>query len=483
MARGHSIRFALLFVLGLHACAYRAKVPVAELGEHEGEDVVVASDQHDTILDAFTGELKFYQFANALPNIKAGMKTGVAVRAANAETAVTEETEVAAKTAVVTEAVAMTSVAGTMTAAAAMTVTGVAEMMGGATAMTRVVAMATVMTDVADATKDKLEVCNDSLAVKGSEVPMPARGFITCCNFSFSKSEMLSHLTNYLKAGGRLIDTAPDYHHEDTVGEAILAAGIPREKLWISTKVDTDGWRGIKGSPSKWVLAQVDKSLKAMHLSYVDSMVLHFGIAQVAMEAKQPVELNATKIWRTIGPAEHVEMWRGLMQAKRQGKVRNIGVCETTRKEIENLIQETGETPSMVVTWVHPWMPKVQLDFVSWAQSKEMAVVAYGLFNFKYFPFGKGGPNSSSNLLRVQAAEKAGKKHNVTWGQIAIKWARDQGVGFLTGLYHPEYLEEDLPCLDGLHLDAEDHATLAEAPPWECKDQYTAHQFFPGCIP
>lgn len=288
---------------------------------------------------------------------------------------------------------------------------------------------------------------------------------------------MVSSLTSYLAAGGRLIDTAPDYTYEPDVGKVVHASKIPREELWLSSKVDTDGWRALMGSPKAWALAQVDKTLKTMGVSFLDSMSLHFGPAQVALQSPQPKTTEDTEKMHTIGPKDYAEMWRGLMEAKKAGKVRNIGVVETSRKEIENLISETGEVPAIAMTWHHPWTPSKQKDYVSWLQSKNITVVAYGLFNFKNPAFAE----LTSAIMPV--VQKVAEKHKTTFGQVAMKWATDQGLAFVSGMYHSEFLQEDLSC-QTFQTDKEDLELLASAPAWPCElTLFATKQNLPGCVP
>merc|ERR1719322_1438011 len=87
-----------------------------------------------------------------------------------------------------------------------------------------------------------------------------------------------------------------------------------------------------------------------------------------------------------------------------------------------------------------------------------MAVQVYRLFLFKYMDKSKA---------RVQAATEAGLRHGVTYGQLVLQWALDQGVAFITPLYHPEYMSEDLPCQD-FHTDAEDEKLLRTHEPFPC---------------
>merc|ERR1719440_1036574 len=86
---------------------------------------------------------------------------------------------------------------------------------------------------------DGHEACNETLPVKGSAKRMPTRGFITCCDMSVPQAEMVESIKNYFDKGGRLVDTAPGFGYERAVGKAIEESRLPRDKLWLSTKIDT----------------------------------------------------------------------------------------------------------------------------------------------------------------------------------------------------------------------------------------------------
>lgn len=280
---------------------------------------------------------------------------------------------------------------------------------------------------------------------------------------------MVDSLKDYLRTGGRLIDTAPGYMSETEVGTAVRTSGVPREEIWVSSKIEPmspAGFASLKGSIKDWAHAQVNETLRRMKLSYIDSMVLHYGPAQS--------QLQGTDGERKLGLPEYVEMWRGLMEAKQAGKVRNIGVCESTRSEIEHLIKATGETPAIALVWLSPFMPPEQFAVIKWMKGMGIAVQAYGLFNHKYMP----GANST-----VGAATAAAQRHGVTWGQLLLQWALDKGVALSTGMYHPHYLAEDTPCLD-FHTDAQDEQLLAAPPRWSCQTSIeNANQVLSGCAP
>jgi len=322
---------------------------------------------------------------------------------------------------------------------------------------------------------------------------------------------MVDALKTYLVSGGRHIDTAPDYNYEKEVGEVVRESTVPREEIWIASKVDTDHWLSHMGSPRAWALAQVDKSLNVMGLSYIDSMLLHFGPLQVARQASL---LPLSPGLHRVGPTEYAEMWRGLVDARNAGKVRNIGVCESTRSEVENIINATNEVPAIAVTWYHPWVPKEQKDYVSWLQSLGVAVEAYGMLSWagaqlipeiskpaemiglEWIPgrLYRTDALRQANASTMQAARAAALRHNVTWAQLVLQWVVDQGIAFLTkmapdpslGVDQQQFLIEDLPCLD-FHTDAQDEELIRLAPPWTCNttmDMFPlSPQILPGCAP
>lgn len=318
--------------------------------------------------------------------------------------------------------------------------------------------------------------------VKGTEYVMPARGMITCCSANYMMTTdvpaLQTSVEDYLRAGGRLIDTAPDYgSSESAVGKAVVASNIPRHEIWLQTKIDTDHFvksklmNAAKGlllpganqtsvSAYNWTLARVDSSLRIMNLSYLDSIVLHFGPAQAKFQTFQD---------KIPTDADFVQMWRALIDSQKQGKVRLIGVCESTQAEVQSLIDATGETPAVALVWYNPWMPVKQRNYVGWLKSKGIAVQAYGLF-------------TQLSTEMVQAAERLGRPHNATWGQFIIQWALDQGIGFTTS-YHGGWLREDMQCL-GFHTNAEDRTTLG--PELSCEEARASlveptRQFIPGC--
>ncbi|OLP82204.1 NADPH-dependent conjugated polyketone reductase C2 [Symbiodinium microadriaticum] len=234
----------------------------------------------------------------------------------------------------------------------------------------------------------------------------------------------------YLAAGGRLIDTAQGYGNHLDIGEAIRQSAVPRDDLWVTSKV-----RVRACNTAADVVRAVNKSLEQLGLEYLDLMLLHGGDG-----------------WG-IGPERDEALWRGLIETQQSGKVRSIGVSNHNREEIDRLISSTGVTPAVNQLEFHPWVPAETRDLVRWCQGKGIAVTAYGSL---------GG---SQNKARGEAAAKIAEKYGKTSAQVLLRWALDQGVAVIPGASSEEHIREDLD-LTGFALTSEDAKLLesVEAP-------------------
>ena len=266
--------------------------------------------------------------------------------------------------------------------------------------------------------------------IKGSSKPMPAVGYGTCCRESAQGQPLITSTKAYLAAGGRLIDTAQGYGNHLDIGEAIRQSAVPRDDLWVTSKV-----RVRACNTAADVVRAVNKSLEQLGLEYLDLMLLHGGDG-----------------WG-IGPERDEALWRGLIETQQSGKVRSIGVSNHNREEIDRLISSTGVTPAVNQLEFHPWVPAETRDLVRWCQGKGIAVTAYGSL---------GG---SQNKARGEAAAKIAEKYGKTSAQVLLRWALDQGVAVIPGASSEEHIREDLD-LTGFALTSEDAKLLesVEAP-------------------
>ncbi len=124
-----------------------------------------------------------------------------------------------------------------------------------------------------------------------------------------------------LDVGYRHIDTAQMYGNEEGVGKAIADSGIPRDELWITTKLHVDGHGRDEA------VARLDRSLELLGLDYVDLYLIH---------------------WPRPRQDRYVETWQGLECAQRAGKARSIGVSNFQIPHLARLARETATVPSVI---------------------------------------------------------------------------------------------------------------------------------------
>jgi len=316
---------------------------------------------------------------------------------------------------------------------------------------------------------DNFKTCRKTIPVPGSARPMPAIGYIACCKpWNMYGKTVTNGAKDYLEHGGRLLDTAQYYMNEKEIGSAVRDTNIPREEIWVTTKINT--LVAPKTGAREWAVRSVDESLKKLGLDYVDVMYLHWGPA-----ASKYHMINkfgpVAGLLTAVTLDENVELWKGLIDAKKAGKVLNIGVCMHTQSEIENLKKATGEAPAVAMFWHNPFMPSVTNDYVSWLRGEGIAVSMYGALNFMY-GIGWGPSNTQKHAVNDVA--------NMTWAQVVIRWALDQNMAIITDMHESEHIREDLDCSSG-NLTSSDLERLEKATPkWTCASGWPS-QLLMGC--
>ncbi|KAF3065828.1 putative oxidoreductase C2F3.05c [Daldinia childiae] len=200
-----------------------------------------------------------------------------------------------------------------------------------------------------------------------------------------------------LKAGYRHIDSAVFYHNEEGCGKAIKASGLPRSEIYFTSKIPPDlmSYDATK--------AQVDKSLKTAGLDYIDLILIHSPYG---------------------GSAARKGVWKALVEAVEEGKVRSIGVSNYGVQHLDELEKHIAELEAerggkgkggviSVGQWeIHPWCRRE--DIAEWSKKRNIAVEAY-------CPVVRGERFGDPTL--VSLAEKYGK----TQAQILIRWSLQKG--------------------------------------------------------
>lgn len=238
-----------------------------------------------------------------------------------------------------------------------------------------------------------------------------------------------------LRCGYRHIDTAFAYGNEKEVGQGIRASGVPREEIWLTTKLDND-WHHR-------VLQAIDESLKNLGVDYVDLYLMHW-----------PASLDPNDQSKTLENWDYMDTWREMQKLLDTNKVRNIGVsnfgithlerllsCQTykvcnigfpCRTIISNILtSDMKVVPTVNQVELHPYNPSPKLlDYCT----------AKGIHLTAYCPLGStDSPLHDDALLKGIA-----KKHGVTVHQVLLAWGVQRGTSVLPKSVTRERIEANL---------------------------------------
>ena len=194
-------------------------------------------------------------------------------------------------------------------------------------------------------------------------------------------------ITSAIRNGYRLIDSAIRYDNEGAVGEAVRQSGIPREQLFLTSKLraqyfDYDA-----------ALEMIRESLYRANLDYWDLFLLH---------------------WPNPKQDKYVEAWRALIQAKNNGWIRSIGVSNFMPEHLDRLIEETGETPVINQIEMHPYFSQVE---------QREADKERGIITEAWSPLSRARTVTHDETIAELARQK-GK----TVSQVILRWHVQLGV-------------------------------------------------------
>lgn len=212
-----------------------------------------------------------------------------------------------------------------------------------------------------------------------------------------------------LQNGYRHIDTAHAYDDECGVGQAIKEGGIPRNEIWITSKL----WPTEYGEGK--TAEAIDKMLERLGTDYIDLLYVH-----------QPV-------------GDFVGAWRDMERAVEAGKVRALGISNFDANDsVFNLImQEARIKPSVLQIECHPYAQRTAM--------REKAK-ANGIHVTSWFPL--GGAMSEGALLKDATIQKIAQAHGKSAAQIILRWHIQEGLSAIPGAINPDYIKENIQIFD-----------------------------------
>ncbi len=228
--------------------------------------------------------------------------------------------------------------------------------------------------------------------------------------------EVIQSVLWALEAGYRSIDTAKIYRNEEGVGKAIKQSGVPREEIFVTTKV----WNRDQGYQS--TLDAFDASLKRLQLDYLDLYLIH---------------------WPVKG--KYVETWRAMETIYKSGKCRSVGVSNFMIPNLEDLKASSDLVPAVNQIEYHPYLQSPEL----YEYCKQHGTVLEA-----WAPIMKG------QVMQVPELIAIGEKYGKTPVQVSLRWILQKGVIAIPKSVHRERIFSNKDIYD-FELSAEDMQVIA----------------------
>ncbi|MDP4103699.1 MAG: aldo/keto reductase [Bacillota bacterium] len=206
--------------------------------------------------------------------------------------------------------------------------------------------------------------------------------------YTLKGNEGANAIHSAIDLGYRLIDSAYNYENEGTIGEALRRSSVPRDQLKITSK--------LPGRYQEYdkAVATIQESLYRANLDYYDLYLIH---------------------WPNPKQGHYVEAWQALIDAKKWGLIRSIGVCNFLPEHIDTLIKETGVKPSVNQIELHPYFN--QAEQRKYHEENDIKTQSWS-------PLGR----QMNDILQNDNLQKIAAEHNKTISQIILRWHYQLGA-------------------------------------------------------
>ena len=231
---------------------------------------------------------------------------------------------------------------------------------------------------------------------------MPLNGIGT---YSLTGDVCYNSIRSALSSGVRLIDTAYMYGNEEEVGKAIRDSGIPREEIFVITKIYPTQYDNPREA--------IDMALEKLDIDYIDMMLLHH-----------------------LGDGD-VDAYKVMEEYVKEDKIRSIGLSNYYVEELSAFLPKVDTVPALVQNEIHPYYQ--ENDVIPYIQ--DLGIVVQG-----WYPF--GGRGHTSELLNDDVIVDIAHNHGVSAAQVILRWNLQKGVVVIPGSSNPDHIKENTDIYD-----------------------------------
>ena len=231
---------------------------------------------------------------------------------------------------------------------------------------------------------------------------MPIYGIGT---YSLTGDTCVESVTAALNSGVRLIDTAYMYHNEESVGEAVRNSSIPREEIFVITKLYPNQFSDAE--------AAIEEALVKLDIDYIDMMLLHHP------------------------GTDDVEAYMAMEKAVADGKIRSLGLSNWYVEELEEFIPQINIMPALVQNEIHPYYQ--ENDVIPYIHG--LGIVVQG-----WYPL--GGRGYTTELLGNDVISEIAAAHGKSSAQVILRWNLQKGVVVIPGSSNPDHIQENTELFD-----------------------------------
>ena len=222
--------------------------------------------------------------------------------------------------------------------------------------------------------------------------------------FAANHDQVEEAVISALETGYRKIDTASAYQNEEGVGKAIKKSGIPRDEIFLTTKV----WNTEQGYHQ--TLLAFEKSLKRLQTDYVDLYLIHWPV-----------------------PSRYKQTYKAMEELYKSGRSRAIGVCNFSIPQLKDLMEHLEVIPAVNQVEMHPRLS--QNELIRFASDHNIQLEAWR-------------PIMMGEVLQIPELIEMGKKYDKSAVQITLRWLVQRGVAVIPKSVTPHRIEENYDIFD-----------------------------------